>query len=305
MKRYLNIIITIVLTLAAGIASFYISRSAAEASASAPENAFSNWLELTPAQQDSVESTEADFRRKAVELSETFRQERQILAQLLENTQSSDEQILAQVETVIVAHDNLLQHVVRYILSVRGHLEAGQKAKLLHLCGQIVRGRPAQGRLRGSTNGNLAGGQSGKGYQRLRGWRQGQGRGQGWRRDGSGGGWGPGQGRGRRGRRWQGFAPSLALIPEQVQIARDIDPAYEQESKTLREEVRLLQEQFAQRLESLDSPDEEVWQRLKEFTTAYHRLERRTAQHVVLLRAYLTSDQQKILVGLCADCSRQ
>ncbi len=305
MKRYLNIILTIVLAVAAGIASFYISRSAAEASASAPEDALSHWLDLTPAQQNTVELTEADFRRKAAELSEAFRRERQILAQLLENTQSSDDQILAQVETVIAAHDNLLQHVVRYILSVRDHLEAGQKAKLLHLCGRMVRGRPAQGRLRGSVNGNSSTEQPRRGIQRRRGWGPGQGRGQGWRRDGSGGGQGPGQGQGRRGRRWQGFAPSLALTPEQMQIAKDIDPGYEEESQTLHEKVRLLQEQFAQRLENPDSPDEEVWQRLQEFTTAYHRLEQRTAQHMVLLRSHLTPDQQKILVGLCADCGRQ
>lgn len=302
MRQYLNIIITIALALAAGIASFYISRSAAEAPASAPENAFSNWLGLSPDQDEAVQGTDRDFLQEAAGLSATFREERQNLARLLENTQSSNEHILGQVETVILAHDDLLRRVVRYILAVRDHLEAEQKAKLMDLCGRIIRGRPARGRLHGVANGNNTEEYPGNGYQRRRGW--GQGRGNGGQGRGYGGG-GRGQGRGRRGRRWQGVAPSLELTPEQMQKAQELDPAFEEASQRLREEVRVLQEQFAQRLESPDSPDEEVWQRLKEFTTAYHQLERRTARHVVLLRAYLTPQQQKILVGLCANCGRE
>ena len=290
MKRYLNIIITLALALAAGIASFYISRSAAETPESAPENAFSNWLELSPAQNDTVQSTEPDFQREAAELSEAFRRERHTLARLLEDTQSSNEQILDQVEKVIAAHDDLLRRVVRYVLAVRTHLDATQKQKLMHLCGRIIRGRPARGRLQGLSNGNQIGEQPDNGYQRRRGW--GQGRGNGGQGRGYGGGRGRGQGRGRYGRRWQGFAQSLALTPEQMQIAKELDPTFEEESLTRQEEVRAYQEQFAQRLENPDSTDDEVWQRLKEFTAAYHQLERRTAQHVVLLRAYLTPQQQ-------------
>jgi len=298
MKRHLNLIITIILTLAAGIASFTITRSSAVTSTTAPEHHMSNWLELSSAQNEAIQTSEPDFQQEAAELSEAFRQERQTLARLFDNEQSSDEQILAQVEKVITSHNKLLQRVVSYILVVRNHLENNQKEKLLHLCGRITRGRPAWGYLQTSANGN--------GYQSRpgRGQGQGQGRGQGFRR-GGGGGRGPGQGRGRHGRRWQGFAGSLELTPEQIDKAKELDPGFEEESQALQEQVRASLEQFAQRLESLETTAEEVRQHLNQFVAAHGQLERRNARHVVLIRSHLTPEQQKILVGLCARCGRQ
>ena len=301
MKRHLNLIITIILTLAAGIASFTITRGSAVTGTTAPENHMSNWLELSSAQNEAIQTSEPHFQQEAAELSEAFRQERQTLARLFDDAQSNDEQILAQVEKVISAHNELLRRVVGYILAVRNHLEANQKEKLLHLCGQIIRGRPARGRLQAQSNGSVEGQHLGQGYQQRRG--QGQGRGQGWRR-GGGGGRGPGQGRGRRGRRWQGFARPLELTLAQIDIAKELDPGFEHESQTLQEQVRTSLEQFAQQLESLETTAEEVRQHLNQYIAAHDQLERRNARHVVLIRSHLTPEQQKILVGLCARCGR-
>ena len=88
MKRHLNLIITIILTLAAGIASFTITRGSAVTGTTAPENHMSNWLELSSAQNEAIQTSEPHFQQEAAELSEAFRQERQTLARLFDDAQN-------------------------------------------------------------------------------------------------------------------------------------------------------------------------------------------------------------------------
>ena len=289
MKSNVKFIGTLILACISGIASFYITRGLNTEIDSSPDKSIRGWLTLTNEQDKAIHQTDSNFDKEASDLSLSFINERQQLARLLDIRESSDEQILAQVERVIGANNALIRRVVGRILSVRKHLAANQHEKLMILCSNLIRGRVGRGRLlRGSP---------GDGNQRFG---SGRGRGRGQGRYGKGRGMGYGRRR-RQGR----LSRKIDLTLEQIQVVEQLNPGFEAESSELAKTVSKEHEQLALLLETLSINDNDILQQLEKLLEARVQLERLTSRHVLLIRPHLSPEQQKILVGLSANCGRR
>ena len=290
MKNILRLLLTVFIAGIAGVVSFYITHSLEVDKAYTRQSAMRNWLAFTDEQDNIIRQTDPDFDAEAAALSRAFIAERQQLARLLEASLSSDEQITAQVEKVIEANHALVKRVVTHILAIRKHLSPQQQQQFMRLCSDIISGRAAKGHLLGGNNAG-PGKQyfgTGKGRSRL-----GQGRGR---------GRGQGQGWGRRHR--GGVASDIEFTPEQIKTIQQLDPDFKVESTKLTEAVSKEHEQLALLLDTPTTNDNDIWQQLEKLLEARAQLERRTSRHVLLIRPHLSPEQQKILVGLCAQCGR-
>jgi Spy/CpxP family protein refolding chaperone len=275
---------TLILACIAGVVSFYITRGLNAGSEHSDQGSMKAWLAFTDEQDEAIRQSDPDFDTGAAELSLAFIAERQQLARLLDAPASSDEQVTAQVERVIEANHALIKRVVAHILAVREHLSPQQQQQLMRLCSNIIRGRAGKGRL-------LGGGNGGPGRQHFG--------------PGKGNGGGPSRfGQGRRRRHRRRLARNIELTPEQIQIFEKLDPEFEAESTELAKTVSEEHGQLALLLETPSTNDNDILQQLEELLESRARLEQRTSRHVLLIRPHLSPEQQKILVGLCANCGR-
>ena len=158
----------------------------------------------------------------------------------------------------------------------------------MQLCGNIIQGRAGKRCLLGATNG-------GSGKQHF-----GQGKGNG---RGPGRGWGRGQGRRRRYR--GGLSRNIEFTPEQIQAIQQLDPGFEAKSVEFAKIASKEHEQLSLLLETPSTNDNVILQQLEKLLEARAQLERLTSQHVLLIRSHLSPEQQKILVGLSANCGRR
>ena len=291
MKIKVRTVVILFLASVVGVGSFYITRSLEADNVYSAQICMRNWLALTDEQEKVIQQSDPDFDTEAAELSLAFMSERQQLARFLDVTNSTDEEITAQVERVIKANVALIRRVVTYILAIRKHLSPKQQQPLMHLCSNIIQGRAGKRRLLGGTNGG-----SGKQYF-------GRGKGNG-RRPGR---YGPGSGRGQgRGRRYRGgLSRNIEFTPEQIQAIQRLDPGFEAKSVELAKIASKEHEQLALLLETPSENDNVILQQLEKLLEARAQLERLTSQHVLLIRPHLSPEQQKILVGLSANCGRR
>ena len=291
MKIKVRTVVILFLASVVGVGSFYITRSLEADNVYSAQICMRNWLALTDEQEKVIQQSDPDFDTEAAELSLAFMSERQQLARFLDVTNSTDEEITAQVERVIKANVALIRRVVTYILAIRKHLSPKQQQPLMHLCSNIIQGRAGKRRLLGGTNGG-----SGKQYF-------GRGKGNG-RRPGR---YGPGSGRGQgRGRRYRGgLSRNIEFTPEQIQAIQRLDPGFEAKSVEFTKIASKEHEQLALLLETPSENDNVILQQLEKLLEARSQLERLTSQHVLLIRPHLSSEQQKILVGLSANCGRR
>jgi len=135
-----------------------------------------------------IDAKDPTFRDDLARLRAELATRRQALADALESSDSSDEQIRACVERIIETHNALERRVTEYLLIVRYELSPQQRAKLFRLCAEGVRGGHGRG--------------WGMGRARGQGWGRGMGPDRGHRRGGrmgAGRGRGPGRGPGRGG----------------------------------------------------------------------------------------------------------
>ena len=291
MKIKVRTVVILFLASVVGVGSFYITRSLEADNVYSAQICMRNWLALTDEQEKVIQQSDPDFDTEAAELSLAFMSERQQLARFLDVTNSTDEEITAQVERVIKANVALIRRVVTYILAIRKHLSPKQQQPLMHLCSNIIQGRAGKRRLLGGTNGG-----SGKQYF-------GRGKGNG-RRPGR---YGPGSGRGQgRGRRYRGgLSRNIEFTPEQIQAIQRLDPGFEAKSVEFTKIASKEHEQLALLLETPSENDNVILQQLEKLLEARAQLERLTSQHVLLIRPHLSPEQQKILVGLSANCGRR
>jgi Spy/CpxP family protein refolding chaperone len=138
------------------------------------------WLRLSDEQKQTVRATGTQFVGEAKALQQRLAEERYALAALLETPNSGDEEIMAQVERVIEAHDALERRVARHMLAIRPILTPEQAKQFMGLAASGVR---RAGRCRMGPDGEtIMGGRGqggGLGQQRGRGQRgHGGGRGQ-------------------------------------------------------------------------------------------------------------------------------
>ena len=291
MKNKLNLLITLFLAGVVGVGSFYITRSLEANNVYSARVCMRNWLAFTDEQDKAIQQSGPDFDTEAAELSLAFIAERQQLARLLDVPHNTNEQIPAQVEMVINANQVLIRRVVTYILAIRKHLSPQQQQPLMHLCSNIIQGRAGKGRL-------LWGGKGGSGKQQY-------GRGKGNGRDS--GRYGRGLGRGQsRGRRYRGgLSRKIEFTPEQIQAIQQLDPGFEAKSVEFAKIASKEHEQLSLLLETPSTNDNVILQQLEKLLEARAQLERLTSQHVLLIRSHLSPEQQKILVGLSANCGRR
>ena len=158
----------------------------------------------------------------------------------------------------------------------------------MRLCSNIIQGRAGKRRLLGETNGGSGKRQFGRG-----------------KGNGRGPGRGLGRGQGRRRRYRGGLSRNVAFTPEQLQVIQQLDPEFETKSTEFARTASKEHEQLALLLETSSVNDNVILQQSEKLLETRAQLERLISQHVLLIRPHLSPEQQKILVGLSADCGRR
>jgi hypothetical protein len=274
----------IVVMFASGGISFLAARMTASWSPEAEQGESVRWLAGAPA---AVVSLEEDFDRQADKLIETLLQKQKGLALALEDPCTPDDAVSAKVESVVTAHERLLRQVGEHIMTLRRRLPASQRKRLMDLCADMVRGPLVRGGGRGAGYG----GGRGMGF----GGGRGMGRGAGGRGYGGGGGAGYGMGRRLRG----GLAQDLRLTDTQIALAQRQDPNFQADAAQLRDALLAARAKLLAMFENPKTTNTELIAQIEKLISAHSQIERRIAKHVLVLRPYLTSDQQKWLIGLC------
>ena len=95
------------------------------------------------------------------------------------------------------------------------------------------------------------------------------------------------------------LARRLRLDERQVSILRDKDSDFETDSIRLRDILLAERTKLLVLFEDPKSTDEKLLQQIDRLILAHSQIERRIAEHVLVLRPYLTVEQQKWLIGLC------
>ena len=168
MRRHGRIIV-LTLAVLAGLGTFLVTRAQTgrPAAPSAERPPLDQWLGLSAGQAESVSQADPDFSAQADALAARLQTERQVLAGMLDDVATSDEALMAQIERVIAAHDDLERRVARHLLAIRSHLSPDQQKRLLGLCADGVRqaarhryrwGWSGQGQHRGPGGGGGRGG---------------------------------------------------------------------------------------------------------------------------------------------------
>jgi len=238
----------------------------------------------------------SDASRPAIALEEKFSREldglvtnlttkQTSLASALEDPCTPDEVVLACAESVTAAHVHLMRRVGEHVVELRGKLPAENRDYLMSLCAETVRGPISR-----------LGEPSGRGYGYGRGAGAGRGPAGGGRGLGPGGG-GGGYGMGMRAK--DRLARRLRLDQEQIDILQDKDSDFEADSAQLRDALLAERTNLLAVFEDPQSTDEALLQQIDKLIEAHSQIERRIASHVLVLRPYLTVEQQKWLIGLC------
>jgi hypothetical protein len=95
------------------------------------------------------------------------------------------------------------------------------------------------------------------------------------------------------------LARRLRLDEGQVNILRGKDSGFEADSIRLRDILLAERTALLALFENPESSDEELLRQIDKLILAHSQIERRIAEHVLVLRPYLTVEQQKWLIGLC------
>ena len=161
------------------------------APASAPCSPLARRLGLNPEQVKVLEARDAQFAEDLWTLREKLEEARLMLATVFEKESATGDEIRAQVEAAIEAHNQLERRVAEYVITMRDHLTPEQQKRLYGLCAKEVREcgrrwRHGRGRHRDAMNDDGSQG----------GWRRGQSRGHG-RGEGHSRGRGQGHGKGQ------------------------------------------------------------------------------------------------------------
>lgn len=274
-----------VVAFACAAVSFFNARSTALSDQEAKLGPSQKWL--SGASPAAIE-LEEQFGEQLDELMNTLAARQKSLASALEDPCTPDEVVLKHTENVITAHENLMRRVGEHVVELRGKLPAANRDYLMGLCAETVR-RPMcrlGGRAggQGRRDGSGGGGRGGGGY--------GLGR-------GGGAGRGGGGGNGLCLRVRNRLAHRLRLDEEQVKVLQEKDPGFETVSVHLRDALMTERAKLLSVFENAESSDDELLQQIDMLISTQSRIERRIAEHVLVLRPYLAVEQQKWLIGLC------
>ena len=233
-----------------------------------------SWLADEPL---SIAESEEKFNEEVSGLVSKLKETQTNLIDSLENPQTPNEAILEHVDYVNEAHENLIRRVSDHIVGLRNNLGQENREELMQLCANAI-SAPLQ-RLGARNDG-----------QRGRGYRYGQ------------------QNRGRRGsgngynqqfRFWNRLTNRLRLTQEQVTQIQQADPNFATDSGTLYDELTNERQKLLSVFENPQSSDTELLEQIENLILTHSKVERKIAEHVLVLRSFLTIDQQKWLIGLC------
>jgi hypothetical protein len=263
------------------------TRLAATSSQKTEPNGSAGWMAQA---NPSVIEIEEEFNKEADGLIENLQREQKDLASAIEDPCTPDASILAQVEKVITAHEQLLSRVGQHIATLRSELPAAQRQRLMGLCADVLRGPMGQGQGRG--------GGYGYGARRRMGWQNSSGAEQGPRGRGFGRGAG-GRGYGRRLRQRGRLAQCLRLTDEQILVAQEQDPNFETDLTQLRDTLLAERAKLLDAFENPQSSNEKLLDLISRLISAHSQIERRVARYLLVVRPHLNAEQQKWLIGLC------
>lgn len=263
-----------IIAFACGAISFFDARSTA-LSGRKP----GSWLSDV---SDSVSAFEEKFEQEMAAQIAMLMDEQESLGSALEDPCTPDEVVVRHTEKVIAAHERLMRRAGEHIVELRGRLSADNREHLMHLCAETVRGpvRRLEGRGGGRGRGNGSG--QGYGYGRY-----GRGRGR------------TGEGYGMRRAIRNRLSSRLDLDERQVSLLYREDAEFETETADLRDLLLAERAKLLSMFEDSGSGDDQLLWQIEKLIAAHSAIERRVVRHVLVLRPYLTGEQQKWLIGLC------
>lgn len=298
-----NTIILVFITLICGTGAFLVSRSMADTNIDQPQNC--RWLD---GESSDAVSLEEKFTGTINDLSSTLRQQRQSLSQLIADEQTDADLITQQAETIIATQEDLIRSVAEHVTLIRGKISQKQRAYLMDMCASNVRGPMRRG------NGRQMEHRRGNGQGHGQGNMQSNGKGNGFRKgrqfanqtmhnahsagditESTGMGM-CSKGRGRR------IAERLALDQQQMDSITEMDPDFDQQCQKLCTELETQRAELLAAFENDQTSDDEILRKTDELIKAHTSLERRIISHIIIVRPFLSSQQQRRLVGLCGSC---
>ena len=274
--------ILIGIIMAAG-AAFWIGRAVATTQRTHAADTPPAWLANASPAAAQAEQRFAPLVRQQID---AVRAEQAVLAAMLPDMRFTGEQVLAQVDTTLQSHATLVKSVGVHLAYLHGLLPSPEGRRLMSSCADSLQGRVQKRyRWRGGAQDQDEGYMGGR--------HGGTGRG--------GAGQGAGYGRQYRGGRGGGggLALRLQLTHEQIAWVQLRDPDFEQECLSLRERLYEAHTDLVASFENAQIAEEELTARLDDLVAVHAALEKRVAQHIVLLRPLLSQEQQDLLSGLC------
>ena len=137
--KHLTTIGILTTALTSGFLTFLYARNPETQAVDQTRTPMSHLLELPPEQERIINEADPSFPGDAGKLAAALDAEQEKLATLLEDPGSNRETTMAQVETMMIAHNNLERRVAEHVLEVREHLTPEQRKKLMGLMAQRVR----------------------------------------------------------------------------------------------------------------------------------------------------------------------
>ncbi len=273
MRKITHATVFILVVFFCWLSSFWITRS----------RAVSRWQEGNPAWMqnvsDEVITTEQQFCAWIEKHTQALKHERMTLVQLLESSESDDQAILAQAELVASNHAELLRGVGKHLKTMRLKLPDCQKKLLAGFCHQTLGGtlrRGGHGHQGGGCAQTGQSGHSGMGNGRRHGCRQ----------------------------RHCGLIRKLQMTDEQLVIAEQKDPDFEEDIRQLQGAVLSERRQLYSLLEDQQNLNGQITQQIENLIATHNVLEKRLIGYVLTMRPHFSAQQQKRLIGLCGkNCS--
>lgn len=293
MGRRKSIIILIMAASISGAISFYASRMTAIAAQQTKRDTQNRWLSDAPEQ---VAELEEHFSNEAENLVKSLLDTQKSLASALNSPHTTDEALQQHIESLIRVHAHLMKRVGEHMVELRAKLPGTQRLQLVKLSAEAIRGtmrglseqggwcgaagnccpadaqKPVPGCCENCVCRNNPDSNADEASKCTCIWRQ--------------------RGKG-------GFARKLKLSEEQIQAIGKKDRTFEVDSARLRTRLLAEQTKLLNMFEDIAITDKALLQQIDSLISAHNNLERRIAEHVLVLRSCLTVEQQKWLIGIC------
>ncbi len=93
--------------------------------------------------------------------------------------------------------------------------------------------------------------------------------------------------------------PELRLTDSQLVLSQQLDRSFAQDAANLKDQVAAAHAALLRVFDDPQAGDSAFNSAVDALVTAHTAMEQRVAQHVLLLRPHLSSDQIRCLVGIC------